>query len=147
MSSEDPSLLLVGEFLERILVSTRGGSCAASGTSWGLHTNSTDDRGSSYTGTMRTGPWMPILMPDELTGMFLGGMLGTGGVPYWARRARMFGEPEIGEPSMFWLWGVPGRMFTGLVGVDMSAGGEGRVRRATVRIQGHVTPSLMSARR
>jgi len=25
---------------------------------------------------------------------------------------------------MFWLWGVPGRMFTGLVGVDMSVGME-----------------------
>ena len=34
----------------------------------------------------------------------------------------MLGEPERGEPSTFTLWGVPGRMFTGLVGVDMSAG-------------------------
>jgi hypothetical protein len=34
----------------------------------------------------------------------------------------MFGEPEMEETSMFWLWGVPGRMFTGLVGVDMSVG-------------------------
>lgn len=67
-------------------------------------------------------PWAPILMPGELIGTVLGGMLGTGGVPYCARRARMFGEPERGEPSKFTLWGVPGRMFTGLVGVDMSAG-------------------------
>ena len=63
-------------------------------------------------------PKMPMLMLDELIGMFLGGMLGTGGVPYWTRRARMFGEPEIGEPSLF--RGVPGRMFTGLVGVDIA---------------------------
>ena len=55
MSSEDPSLLFVCEFLERILVSTRGRSCTASGTPWGLHTNSTDDRSSSYTGPTRTG--------------------------------------------------------------------------------------------
>lgn len=48
-------------------------------------------------------PWVPMLMLDELTGMFLGGMLGTGGVPNWARRARMFGEPEMGEPSILWL--------------------------------------------
>ena len=34
----------------------------------------------------------------------------------------MFGEPDMGEPSTFRLCGVPGRMFTGLVGVDMSAG-------------------------
>lgn len=62
-------------------------------------------------------PKTPILMLGELSGMFLGGMLGTGGVPYWPRRARIFGEPEIGEPS--WFRGVPGRMFTGLLGVDM----------------------------
>lgn len=63
-----------------------------------------------------------MLTLDELTGMFLGGMLGTGGVPYWARRARIFGEPEIEEPSL--SRGVPGRMFTGLVGVDIVYGGD-----------------------
>jgi hypothetical protein len=52
MPSEDPGLLLVGEFLGWIFVSTRGGSCATSSTSWGLHTNSTEDRGSSRTGTL-----------------------------------------------------------------------------------------------
>ena len=62
-------------------------------------------------------PWLPMLMLGVRTGTFLGGMLGTGGVPYWARRARMFGEPEIEELSLF--WGVPGRISTGLVGVDM----------------------------
>jgi hypothetical protein len=56
------------------------------------------------------------------TGTFLGGMLGTGGVPYWARRARMLGEPEIEELSLF--CGVPGRMSTGFVGVDMVCAGE-----------------------
>lgn len=54
MPSENPGLLLVGEFLERILVPTRGGSCAASRASWSLHSNSTDDGGSSRTGAMRT---------------------------------------------------------------------------------------------
>jgi hypothetical protein len=34
----------------------------------------------------------------------------------------MFGEPEIGESSTFWFWELLGRMFTGLVGVDMSVG-------------------------
>ena len=68
------------------------------------------------------GPWMPRLVLDELVGMFLGGMLGIGGVPYWARNARIWGELEIEELSMSRSWGVPGRMFTGLVGVDMLVG-------------------------
>lgn len=55
MPSEDPSLFLVGEFLERVFVSTRGGSCPTSRTSRSLHTNSTDDGSSSRTGTIRTG--------------------------------------------------------------------------------------------
>ena len=46
----------------------------------------------------------------------------------------MFGEPEAGEPSKFWLSGVPGRMFIGLVGVVMSGGEKNR------KISAHVTP-------
>ena len=33
-------------------------------------------------GRCEPGPWMAMLVLDALTGMFLGGMLGTGGVPY-----------------------------------------------------------------
>ena len=93
-------------------------------------------------GRCEPGPWMPVLVLDELIGMFLGGILGMGGVPYCIRRARMPGEPEMGEPSRFGLWGVPGRMFTGFVGVDMSVRGgrkkRRRVRRTEPRM--HVTP-------
>lgn len=42
---------------------------------------------------------VPILMLGELAGIFLGGMLGMGGVPYWVRRARIPGEPEMEEAS------------------------------------------------
>ena len=44
VSTKDPSLLLVGELLEGILVSTGRSPCAASGTTRSVHTNSTDDR-------------------------------------------------------------------------------------------------------
>lgn len=54
MSSEDSDLFLLGEFLERVFVSTSGGSCTTSRTSRGWHTDSTDDRGSGQTGAMRT---------------------------------------------------------------------------------------------
>jgi hypothetical protein len=55
MPSEDSDLLLFSKFLERVFVSTSGGSCATSRTSWGLHTDSTDDGGSGQAGTIRNG--------------------------------------------------------------------------------------------
>lgn len=58
----------------------------------------------------------------------------------------MFGEPERGEPSMFTLWGVPGRMFTGLVGVDMAVGMK-KGRTVGRNTKPHVTPSVMTKRR
>jgi hypothetical protein len=61
-----------------------------------------------------------------LTGMFRGGIFGTGGVPEnCARKALMFGDPETGEPSNVGngeSLGLP--ILRGLVGVDMVAEAE-----------------------
>jgi hypothetical protein len=48
-----------------------------------------------------------------------------------------WGELEIEELSMSRSWGVPGRMFTGLVGVDMSVG-ERKERLVVGRTRRHV---------